>query len=160
MSDDKLESANLPVVDRTINGTKYSITRLGWWDMMDALERLEAVLGPAISDFFRTGDLSVDALMDTDEGKLAPVVMGLVRRVAGEKGRELQAILGKQTFVHPGGKRRVRLEELAMDVWFSQKPEDALLWMAECLKVQFQDFLMRPMQAAGFGKSTKPTVQQ
>jgi len=154
---EKLPSANLPLVERKINGTRYVVTRLGWWGMMDALHRAEALLGPALEAMLGADIQSIASALEADGGSVAKAVSLLVRRLTDRDGRELLEILGRQTMVEAEG-RKVWLSPDVMDTWFSQRPADALLWLAFAVEVQLRDFFEQPMRELGAALGAKATT--
>jgi hypothetical protein len=164
----KLQSANCPVQERTINGTRYTVTRLGWWAMLDALHRLEEILGPAASAAVGKYlekpdaldlDLNVADIVRAIGPSLGEILRGLLHRATDRRGCELIEILGRQTSVHEG-QTAIPLTQAAMDTWFSQHAADALPWMAFAAEVQFLAFFaLKPADAAQpFGADPAPAV--
>ena len=150
MSDlDKLESANLPVVSKQIGDHRYTVTRLGWWAMLDALHQLEALVGPSLSTILEADSTSVQDLLDVSGGHVAGALTGLLRRVTAKEGQALLRLLSDQTVVDVGGGRQVSLSSAVADTWFSQHPEDAIPWLLFCLEVQFRSFFEQPMRDLG-----------
>jgi len=145
---DRLPSANLPTVTRKIGEHRYIVTRLGYRAMLDALHRIQALAGPAVTGLLAADAVSLDDLLDLRTDRLGTSLLGLLDRVSGPDGLELQEILGRQTIVEVAD-RKVTLAPDAMDTWFSQHPEDALPWLAFAVEVQFRDFFEQPMRALG-----------
>lgn len=167
MSDgaDKLRSANSPWEDVEINGSVYRVTRLGWWAMLDALHRLEEVLGPSLVSLLSGsgGDLSIDGVLDAVGPGIGEALTGLLRRATDKGGRALLELLGAQTIVLTEDGRKLPLDKARMDVWFSQHPGDAVPWIGACLRVQYADFFapllaaMRSRGGAGEGEAAEET---
>jgi len=141
--EDKLPSANLPVVDRKIDGVPYHVSRLGWWAMADSIRMLEEVLGESIRSLLDSGGSIADIMESTGTGA---ALTGFARRCFGKDGKALLLLLGRQTMVETDG-RKVFLTEPVMDTWFSQHPDHAIPWLLLCLEVQYADFI-KPLVTA------------
>lgn len=146
----KLYDANLPKVSQSINGRRYTITRLGWWGVQELLADLNVILGPSLVDLLDGEELSVETLLETSGGKVGSALTGALGRIVAARGLEVQRRLGGQTVVEDvkGSERRnVLLSSEVMDVWFAKHPEDALPWLWFALEAQLRAFFERPIAA-------------
>jgi hypothetical protein len=141
--EDKLPSANLPVVDRQIDGVPYHVQRLGWWAMADGIRMLEDVLGESIRSLLDSSGSIANIMESTGTGA---ALTGFARRCFGVDGKALLIMLGRQTMVEVDG-RKVFLTEAVMDTWFAQHPDHAIPWLLLCLEVQYADFI-KPLLTA------------
>ena len=138
---DRLPNANLPVVHRQINGVRYSVTRMGWWAVQDAIALLEQVLGPSVSKAIQGVTDGADGAPKVEWSALLAEIPSAIARASsrGGPGRALQTLLGESTMVEPEG-RKVFLESAVMDTWFSQRPADVVPWILFSLEVQVWSF--------------------
>lgn len=157
--EDRLPSGNLPVVTRSINGRRYAVTRMGWWDALDAIALLEAVLGPSLAEAARA--LKVEGgSPDIEWGDLLAALPGAIGRAARRDGpgRELLKLLGERTSVEVEG-RHVVLDYAAAGVWFAQHPEDVADWITLALEVEVWDFFARPVARLGLRFASAQAAQ-
>lgn len=151
----KLASATLPTVERAINGAKYSVTRLGWWAMLDAVHRLEEIAGPALCSLLDADKVELGEILDSSGGAIGAAVTGLLRRATSPDGKDLLGVLVCQTVVSHEG-RAVPLDLASADIWFAQRPGDMVPWLTLCMEVQFRDFFA-PLLAV-IGGSVRPVT--
>ena len=152
---DKLLDSNLPWREKRIGEHVYRVTRLDWWRVNDVVTRLADILGPSLEGVGT--DIPLGALLDVDTAEILPALVSALGRATGERGQELQAILGIQTYVEDGD-RTILLDKARMGIWFSQHPKEALLWLLFALEVQVKDFFEPLIGAAPTPRSSQKSA--
>ena len=153
---EKLPTANLPSVTKKIGGHSYVVWRLDWWGVNDVVERLAEILGPSLEGL--ADGVPLRRILDVDSSDILPLLIKALGRATGERGRELQEILGKQTVVTVDD-RQVNLDRSKMGIWFSQQPKEALPWLGFALEVQVRDFFEPLIGAAPSPRASRKNAR-